>query len=119
MTRGRRPDAGLEPSRQLLTQRAFRQRRAAHLAELEEKVSRLERENAALKGIEYTEEGSQVGRKRVKAERGESIDDVLMDAGELESSQDVDNEETFCEMCALHDKERQELVRTSLHDVVI
>lgn len=38
MTRGRRPDLTLEPSRQLQTQRAFRQRKAEHLRYLEETV---------------------------------------------------------------------------------
>ncbi|PWN88525.1 hypothetical protein FA10DRAFT_268710 [Acaromyces ingoldii] len=51
MGRGRRPDTTLEPSRQLLTQRAFRQRRAAHLSELETRVKDLERENAELKAL--------------------------------------------------------------------
>ncbi|PWN98994.1 hypothetical protein FA09DRAFT_359605 [Tilletiopsis washingtonensis] len=49
MTRGRRPNLSLEPSRQLLTQRAFRERKAAHLRSLEEAVERLEAENAALR----------------------------------------------------------------------
>lgn len=117
MTRGRRPDAGLEPSRQLLTQRAFRQRRAAHLAEMEEKVLRLERENAALRGIEYADDasGGSGGRKRIKAERGESIDGIQVDVGpNPEVTQDFDNEEVYCEMCALHDKDKQDLVRSLL-----
>lgn len=38
MTRGRRPNLTLEPSRQLQTQRAFRERKAAHLKHLEDTV---------------------------------------------------------------------------------
>lgn len=38
MTRGRRPDLSIEPSRQLQTQRAFRERKAAYLRGLEEEV---------------------------------------------------------------------------------
>lgn len=48
MARGRRPNLSLEPSRQLLTQRAFRERKAAHLKNLEESVKRLEMQNVAL-----------------------------------------------------------------------
>lgn len=40
MTRGRKPNLSLEPSRQLQTQRAFRERKAAHLCELEATVKR-------------------------------------------------------------------------------
>ncbi|PWN41915.1 hypothetical protein IE81DRAFT_153483 [Ceraceosorus guamensis] len=49
MARGRRPNLDLEPSRQLLTQRAFRERKAAHLRDLEEAVKKLRAENAALR----------------------------------------------------------------------
>lgn len=57
MTRGRRRDPTLEPTRQLQTSRAFRERRAAHLKALEEQV-----ENQA-------EE-----IKRLKARLGEAVD---------------------------------------------
>jgi hypothetical protein len=109
MTRGRRPDAGLEPSRQLLTQRAFRQRRAAYLADLEEKITKLERENAALKGIEYVEsverEEKGSSTKRFKSEVSE--ESVWPDAhdGINETSS------SSCEMCAIHEKEKQDLIK--------
>lgn len=110
MTRGRRPDAGLEPSRQLLTQRAFRQRRAAHLADLEEKISRLERENATLKGIEYVEQergDRSMATKRMKSEASEGSQ-----AGGWPDGQDVESEtaSSSCEMCAHHEREKEELV---------
>lgn len=55
MTRGRRPDPTLQPSRQLQTARAFRERKAAHLRSLEERVKEQDAEILQLKaklGIE-------------------------------------------------------------------
>ncbi|SPO20157.1 uncharacterized protein UTRI_00553_B [Ustilago trichophora] len=49
MGRGRRPNLALEPTRALQTQRAFRQRKAEHLAQLEESVRLLGEENAKLR----------------------------------------------------------------------
>jgi hypothetical protein len=49
MARGRRQDPNLPPSRQLLTQRAFRDRKAAHVRGLEESVKPLTAANAALR----------------------------------------------------------------------
>ncbi|UTT94674.1 hypothetical protein NDA17_004248 [Ustilago hordei] len=51
MGRGRRPNMALEPTRALQTQRAFRQRKAEHLASLEESVAKLTDENAKLRKL--------------------------------------------------------------------
>ncbi|CBQ67893.1 conserved hypothetical protein [Sporisorium reilianum SRZ2] len=51
MGRGRRPNLALEPTRALQTQRAFRQRKAEHLANLEESVKILSDENAKLRKL--------------------------------------------------------------------
>ncbi len=48
---GRRPNMALEPTRALQTQRAFRQRKAEHLANLEESVKLLEDENDKLRKL--------------------------------------------------------------------
>lgn len=62
MGRGRRPNLSLEPTRALQTQRAFRQRKAEHLASLEDSVARLTQENAKLRKLLHLppnqEEGS-------------------------------------------------------------
>lgn len=55
MGRGRRPNLALEPTRALQTQRAFRQRKAQHLATLEEKVQLLSDENAKLRSLLHLE----------------------------------------------------------------
>ncbi|KAH8921940.1 hypothetical protein BT69DRAFT_1351282 [Atractiella rhizophila] len=49
MKRGRKQDDTLPPSRSRDVQRAFRARRAAYIANLEQRVKELEEENAALK----------------------------------------------------------------------
>ncbi|GAC93313.1 hypothetical protein PHSY_000878 [Pseudozyma hubeiensis SY62] len=51
MGRGRRPNLALEPTRALQTQRAFRQRKAQHLATLEHSVQLLEDENSHLRKL--------------------------------------------------------------------
>lgn len=51
MGRGRRPNLALEPTRALQTQRAFRQRKAEHLAGLEATVKQLTDENARLRQL--------------------------------------------------------------------
>lgn len=51
MGRGRRPNLALEPTRALQTQRAFRQRKAQHLATLEQSVQLLEDENSHLRKL--------------------------------------------------------------------
>ncbi|UZJ54538.1 hypothetical protein CBS101457_003858 [Exobasidium rhododendri] len=123
MARGRRPDNSLEPSRQLLTQRAFRQRRAAHLSELEEKVYRLEKENAALKGVEYVAADPHKGRrghKRMKlkgndqerhAVEGEEEDERGEDDEEDEEGGEVGD--SPCEKCAILEKEKIDLMRAA------
>lgn len=55
MGRGRRPNLALEPTRALQTQRAFRQRKAEHLATLEESVAQLREENAKLRKLLHLE----------------------------------------------------------------
>lgn len=45
MGRGRRPNMALEPTRALQTQRAFRQRKAEHLAGLQDSIDQLTEEN--------------------------------------------------------------------------
>lgn len=119
MARGRRPDNSLEPSRQLLTQRAFRQRRAAHLAELEAKVRNLERENSALKGIAYVEEdeGSK-GSKRAKTERSTSGEGSTL-VEEMEAEEEEDENELICERCAGYERDRLETVRPIMPDTQI
>lgn len=49
MTRGRRKDLTIPPSRALLQQRDYRARKAQYLADLEERVRRAEGENVELK----------------------------------------------------------------------
>jgi hypothetical protein len=71
MTRGRRPNLSLEPSRQLLTQRAFRERKAAHLRSLEEAVERLEAENAALRAAGRAPQRRDAEGKREEGESSE------------------------------------------------
>nr|CDI51409.1 conserved hypothetical protein [Melanopsichium pennsylvanicum 4] len=51
MGRGRRPNLALEPTRALQTQRAFRQRKAQHLANLEDSINSLTQENAKLRKL--------------------------------------------------------------------
>ncbi|PWN30490.1 hypothetical protein BDZ90DRAFT_15650 [Jaminaea rosea] len=57
MTRGRRRDTTLEPTRQLQTSRAFRERRAAHIKALEEQVRTQADEIAQLRAQLNLEEG--------------------------------------------------------------
>ena len=49
MTRGRRKDLSIPPSRALLQQRDYRARKAQYVADLEERARRAEEENARLK----------------------------------------------------------------------
>lgn len=124
MARGRRPDNSLEPSRQLLTQRAFRQRRAAHLAELEAKVRKLERENASLKGVAYVEEVDDTKRekgqdtKKLKSDderrstSGELSAGLMTAGGSGEIEEDEDDSELVCERCVTYEKERNDTVCT-------
>ncbi|KAI0081345.1 hypothetical protein K474DRAFT_1695200 [Panus rudis PR-1116 ss-1] len=49
MTRGRRKDMTIPPSRALLQQRDYRARKAQYLADLEERCRRVEGENVTLK----------------------------------------------------------------------
>ena len=49
MTRGRRKDLTIPPSRALLQQRDYRARKAQYLADLEERVRRADEENARLR----------------------------------------------------------------------
>ena len=49
MTRGRRKDLTIPPSRALLQQRDYRARKAQYLADLEDRVRRTEEENARLR----------------------------------------------------------------------
>jgi len=49
MTRGRRKDLSIPPSRALLQQRDYRARKARYVADLEDRVRRVEEENARLK----------------------------------------------------------------------
>lgn len=58
MGRGRRPNLALEPTRALQTQRAFRQRKAEHLASLEDAVKQLSEENAKLSKLLHMEPSS-------------------------------------------------------------
>ncbi|CAO1630191.1 unnamed protein product [Sympodiomycopsis kandeliae] len=62
MTRGRRPNLSVEPSRQLQTQRAFRQRKAAHLQELEETIQKQKQEILLLR--QQISDGETVTKKR-------------------------------------------------------
>lgn len=49
MTRGRRKDLTIPPSRALLQQRDYRARKAQYVADLEDRVRKAEEENAKLK----------------------------------------------------------------------
>jgi len=49
MTRGRQKDTTLPPSRALIIQRAYRDRKAKHLADLEERCQKAEEENERLR----------------------------------------------------------------------
>ncbi|KDN49941.1 hypothetical protein K437DRAFT_262010 [Tilletiaria anomala UBC 951] len=49
MTRGRRPNLELEPTRSLQTQRAFRERKRKHLADLEAAYANLKEENTSFR----------------------------------------------------------------------
>jgi hypothetical protein len=49
MTRGRQKDTTLPPSRALVIQRAYRDRKAKHLADLEERCQKAEEENERLR----------------------------------------------------------------------
>jgi hypothetical protein len=49
MTRGRRKDTTLPPSRPLIIQRAYRDRKAKHLADLEDRCRKAEEENERLR----------------------------------------------------------------------
>lgn len=97
MGRGRRPDATLEPSRQLLTQRAFRQRRANHLAELEKRVKELERENIRLRS------SSTVG-KRVAGTSAAAWD------GESQEDGNESRQQQSCQNCFSQEKGRMDMV---------
>jgi len=62
MTRGRRKDTTLPPSRALVIQRAYRDRKARHLADLEERCRKAEEENERLrKELELARSESAVG----------------------------------------------------------
>ncbi|PWN23780.1 hypothetical protein BCV69DRAFT_279697 [Microstroma glucosiphilum] len=85
MTRGRKPNLSLEPSRQLQTQRAFRERKAAHLVELEATVKRQAAELIDLK-------------RKVRGPQN--------DLGTINSStSDTATGETHCDSC-LHTTQR-------------
>lgn len=74
MTRGRRPNLTLEPSRQLQTQRAFRERKAAHLRDLEDTVQRQAEEIATLKerlGEDVEDEAVTTNKRPRAAEVGD------------------------------------------------
>jgi cell shape-determining protein MreC len=49
MTRGRRKDTTLSPSRSLIVQRAYRDRKAKYLADLEDRCHKAEEENKRLR----------------------------------------------------------------------
>ena len=49
MTRGRRKDTTLPPSRPLIIQRAYRDRKAKYLADLEDRCRKAEEENGRLR----------------------------------------------------------------------
>jgi hypothetical protein len=49
MTRGRRKDTTLPPSRPLIIQRAYRDRKAKHLSDLEDRCRKAEEENERLR----------------------------------------------------------------------
>jgi cell shape-determining protein MreC len=120
MTRGRRPSLNPKPSRQLENQRAFRKRRADHLAELEEKVARLEQENQRLR---------QKGKSRLEGQKEDEEDEEGMKvARELRGSRDTlesdwqSSQSVVCSKCQTNQVEKDQLVRgmrTSLQSVPI
>jgi hypothetical protein len=60
MTRGRRKDTSLPPSRTLVIQRAYRDRKAKYLSDLEERCRRAEEENERLRNeLELARSGSE------------------------------------------------------------
>ena len=62
MTRGRRKDITLPPSRALVIQRAYRDRKAKYLADLEERCRKAEEENERLrKELQLARSESAVG----------------------------------------------------------
>lgn len=59
MTRGRRKDTTLPPSRPLIIQRAYRERKAKYLADLEDRCRKAEEENERLRNeLELARSGS-------------------------------------------------------------
>ncbi len=64
MTRGRRKDSTLPPSRSLIIQRAYRDRKAKHLADLEDRCRKAEAENERL-------------RKELELARSESATSII------------------------------------------
>lgn len=62
MARGRRKDTTLSPSRSLIVQRAYRDRKAKYVADLEDRCRRAEEENERL-------------RKELEQARSESVGD--------------------------------------------
>ena len=67
MTRGRRKDTTLPPSRALVIQRAYRDRKARHLADLEERCRKAEEENERLrKELELARSESAVGSSNIE-----------------------------------------------------
>jgi hypothetical protein len=67
MTRGRRKDTTLPTSHALMIQRAYRDRRAKYLAELEERCRKTEKENERLrKELELARSESAVGSINVQ-----------------------------------------------------
>lgn len=65
MPRGRKLDDQKRLNRQLINQRAFRERRTARLTELEERKNQLEVENAQLRGNHIRTEGDTTQTSRV------------------------------------------------------
>src|SRR5579863_10370618 len=62
MTRGRRKDTSLPPSRALFIQRAYRDRKAKYLSDLEERCRKAEEDNERLrKELELARSESAVG----------------------------------------------------------
>jgi len=70
MTRGRRKDTTLPPSRALIIQRAYRDRKAKHLADLEERCRKAEEENDRLrKELALARSESAVGSTNIELAR--------------------------------------------------
>lgn len=68
MTRGRRKDTTLAPSRSLVVQRAYRDRKAKYLSDLEDRCRRVEEENERL-------------RNELELARSESAPASIIDSG--------------------------------------